>query len=140
MLVLVMAVPTGLATPLACQGTCLVEGHSLGFRPPVVEIEDGSRIVWLGVDTSHINQDFDVTGQPAVACFSVDYNPFDDSPAVQFDLTGSGVDATTNPGLPSADTRTCDTAMDVGAGSWAIPYVCVLHPALMRGLVVVSPA
>jgi plastocyanin len=115
------------AMPLACTGTCVVAGSSLGFTPPVVQLKSGASIEWTSSDTGHVNADGLSGGG---SCIRVSYGPGSPSTPVQLDIVAGGV--VNGGGTP------CATAAQLPDGSFVLPYYCVIHP-VMRGVIVVSP-
>lgn len=129
--------PLAVATPVACQGTCEVEGHSFGYRPPVLEIHSGADVLFTAIDIGHLTVEQN-TLSSETACFAADANPSEDPDPVRFEIVGSGVAATTNAGSPWASSLPCTNAEMVAEGTFVLPFVCVFHPVLMKGALVVT--
>lgn len=130
--------PLVASTPLACQGPCLVDGHSLGYRPPAAEVASGASVVFRSVDTVHVHAE-QATINSAASCFAVTSNTGEDAPPVRFTINGSVLEATTDPGGVDESTATCNHATELDGGGWLLPFVCILHPVLMKGALVVTP-
>ncbi len=134
-LVSVALLGTGATTPLACVDSCRVDGHGqAGFIAPVTEVASGGSLSWGALDGgSHVNVDGG-PGDDADPCFGVFYSGLAPSDAVRFDIVDGALFATTG-----GETFECLNARALADGSFALPYYCILHPALMRGVILVTP-
>lgn len=126
-----------LALPgVPCEGVCPVQGSGItGFVPPVLLLKSGSTVEWQSLDgLGHVNREGAVNAKPAeTSCINVAYvgSLFDGQ--ATFRLEGGGLVAEA-----MGVTRTCATATVTEAGA-ALAYQCVLHPLVMKGVLVVVP-
>jgi plastocyanin len=125
------------ATPLACADPCDVPGHSLGYRPPAVEIANGTRVLFTAVDIGHLTVEQNTLSSDP-SCFAATASPTLPPEPVRFDILGDTVIATTNPGTASETAAVCANAEQLFDGAWAVPFVCVFHPVLMKGSLVIT--
>ncbi len=130
-------VPLSAATPAACTGPCEVAGHSFGYRPPVAEVRSGADVVFTSVDIGHLTVEQNTFASDP-SCFAADANPTDPADPVRFEIVDDAIVATTNPDTPSAVSAPCLTAQKLFDGAYVVPFVCVFHPVLMKGALVVT--
>lgn len=132
---LIALVPNTASLPVLCQGSCEIAGGSTHFTPPAVAVESGATVNWVPDDANtHANIDAG-TLDP---CFFAPFNPTTSWP-VRFDIVGATVEATTTNDTNVDTTLACGNAVALPGGAFAINYFCVLHPVLMKGVLVVVP-
>lgn len=135
--ILLVMMPAQASTPLACTDPCEVESHSFGYRMPVVEVENGTNVLFTSIDIGHLTVEQNtVSSDPS--CFAADANPTTPPPPVRFSIQDGSVVATTNPETEDASSAECLNARELFDGAYVVPFVCVFHPVLMKGALVVT--
>lgn len=133
--VLLAALPTAPASPLACEGECFASWiGGVGFLPPVLVVKSGATVTWGSTDPErHVNiEGAAMLGQDE--CFATWFDSFTAGSA-RFEIA-DGELLGGNLGDPLAP---CTTATFTPTGDAVLHYHCVIHPTTMRGVLVVEP-
>lgn len=118
------------APPAVCVPSCSVPSQtSAGFLPPLTMVTSGAVMTWSSLDVGHSASEV----SDADACFDVRYTRA--RPGSATFVVADGTLLAANVGEPLA---ACEGALASPDGSFAVPYVCYLHPNTMTGTIVVK--
>ncbi|MEA3200912.1 MAG: hypothetical protein QOE90_2340 [Thermoplasmata archaeon] len=124
------------AAPPTCADPCSINATSEGYVLPVATITSGSTVVFTSSDIGHATADNAVLGDSP--CFLLPESPGSPSPVLTLTISGGHLVASYTDLDGRAHNATCNNAVALPDGGFALPYLCKIHTT-MRGLLVVEP-
>lgn len=124
------------ATPLQCASPCSITTTAAGYVLPVTDIASGTQVKWITTEASHPTSN---STDGDTRCFLQTVSSSVTPVPVRFDLTSSGVFATTAPGTDHEVRLLCPNTTALPNGAQLLTFRCMLH-TWMNGALVVDPA